>query len=158
MFATIDQPARRNVAIVVIDRDGLQRRVIIPPNRFTYPEPLTAGALLRVATAPTRPQLTALGLAVLNAHLLPANRDPDALPTHLAHSRYRALLETPRGVVGDLDMVSPLRNSTSFADISDVRLQVLRLHFSMGAHELMYQPVGPTVVVHAGDARQARRD
>jgi len=147
MFAVIDGPTNRFLAIDAIDHAGRAYRVVRPRGEAGVDPALAPRYLSRTLAFPSEARLRRIAEAVLRAPMVPVPDGVGGLPTRLRFStlsRYlTTLAEQPAlQIVGSAGRASPSLT------IATVRVRVLHFVFQPDESRVQLTRLGPQALVH----------
>ncbi len=139
MFASVDAIGNRFLSVTLTDNVGGKHKVAVKP--LARPAPLTNDFMTQTLCFPTVGRLKAIGASVLAANLVVSTADPAVIPTSLAYSPYGPLLANLSRTASDLEIIGPVRGTSSFEEIWDVEVSVLRVRVDGATGRFMLQPL-----------------
>jgi hypothetical protein len=129
MFASVDRPENRYLALIGTAADGAHYRIAVPFADFTHPEPLTTRFAAKTISLPHTEGLRRIADAVLRSHVVLSTAGSRVMSTRLSQSMYQPLLATHDGVTSMLEVLGPQRQRKSFSGLKEVRASVLAARF-----------------------------
>ena len=133
MFASIDAPSYRSIAVHARDNSGERFLVHLPYGKFVRPAALSSSFFTRIRSAPSERLLRELAAAVAVSDLAPASERTLALPSRLMRSNLYASVFGRRDEAGltPLDVMGAYRPTSLAESLTELRVEVATIQFDV---------------------------